>query len=263
MDLGLQGKSVLVTAASKGLGKATAQRFAAEGARVVIASRNAEALEKAKNEIVSQTGNSDVAFVVCDMTRADDIKHLVASTVERHGTIDVLINNAGGPPAGGFDQFSDEDWQKAFELNLLSFVRTIREVLPYMKKQRSGRIVNFTSSSIKQPIDHLILSNTFRVAVTGLAKTLASELAKDNILINTLGPGRIATDRVAQLDRLRAEQLNLSPEEVRASFEKDIPLGRYGEAEEFAKAAVFFASWANTYITGQTLLVDGGMVKAL
>jgi 3-oxoacyl-[acyl-carrier protein] reductase len=263
MDLGLQGKSVLVTAASKGLGKATAQRFAAEGARVVIASRNAEALEKAKNEIVSQTGNSDVAFVVCDMTRAEDIKRLVESAVERNGTIDVLINNAGGPPAGGFDQFSDEDWQKAFELNLLSFVRTIREVLPYMRKQRSGRIVNFTSSSIKQPIDHLILSNTFRVAVTGLAKTLASELAKDNILINTLGPGRIATDRVAQLDRLRAEQLNLSSEEVRASFEKAIPLGRYGEAEEFAKAAVFFASWANTYITGQTLLVDGGMVKAL
>lgn len=152
MDLGLQGKSVLVTAASKGLGKATAQRFAAEGARVVIASRNAEALEKAKNEIVSQTGNSDVAFVVCDMTRADDIKHLVASTVERNGTIDVLINNAGGPPAGGFDQFSDEDWQKAFELNLLSFVRTIREVLPYMKKQRSGRIVNFTSSSSNSPL---------------------------------------------------------------------------------------------------------------
>ncbi|HET7578331.1 MAG TPA: SDR family oxidoreductase [Bacillales bacterium] len=263
MDLGLQGKSVVVMAASKGLGRASAQQFAAEGAHVVIASRNEEELRKTQEEIRSETGNDHVAYAVCDITKPEDIQNLVGKAVELNGTVDVLINNAGGPPAGGFDNVNDEQWQKAFELNLLSFVRAVREVLPHMRKQGSGHIINFASSSIKQPIDHLILSNTFRAGIVGLAKSLSQELAKDNILINTVGPGRIATDRVAHLDGVKADKLGVSAEEVKAQSEKGIPMGRYGEPEEFAKTVVFLCSQANTYVTGQSLLVDGGMVKAL
>ncbi|GGA65736.1 SDR family oxidoreductase [Ornithinibacillus halotolerans] len=263
MDLGLKGKSVLVMAASKGLGKATALQFAKEGAHVVISSRTEENLHKAVQEITEITSNNNVTFKTCDITNPVEIRELVQFAEEKNGTIDVLVNNAGGPPAGKFTDFNDEAWQQAFELNLLSFIRTIREVLPSMQKQKRGHIVNFTSSSMKQTIDNLILSNTFRAGVVGLAKSLSQELAKDNILINTIGPGRIATDRVAHLDQVRADSLGISYEEVKSSTEKTIPLGRYGEPEEFAKQAVFLCSAANTYITGQTLLIDGGLVKAL
>jgi 3-oxoacyl-[acyl-carrier protein] reductase len=245
------------------LGKATAKQFAAEEARVLISSRKEEELEKAKQEIRSETGNNNVDYAVCDITDPQDIKDLVAKAAELNGTVDVLVNNAGGPPAGAFEQFDDDVWQNAFELNLLSFVRTIREVLPHMRKQGGGHIINFASSSIKQTLDNLILSNTFRAGVVGLAKSLSQELAKDNILINTLGPGRIATDRVAQLDQVRADKLGVTAEEVRVQTEKSIPLGRYGEPEEFAKVAVYLCSGANSYVTGQAFVVDGGMVKAL
>lgn len=263
MDLKLQGKSVIVAAGSKGLGKATALEYANEGAKVVISSRNEEELAKAVEEIKEKTGNEAVRYQVCDITNYDQIKLLVHNTVTWHGTVDVLINNAGGPPAGGFDKFTDEDWQKAYELNLLSFIRLIREVLPHMRKNGEGKIVNLASSSIKQTLDNLILSNTFRAGIVGLAKSLSQELAKDNIMINTIGPGRIATDRVASLDEVRGSKLGLSAEEVREQTEKNIPIGRYGEPEEFAKMVVFLGSGANTYITGQSLVVDGGLVKAL
>ncbi len=177
--------------------------------------------------------------------------------------LDVLITNAGGPPAGNFDKFSDEDWQGAFELNLLSVVRLIRAALPHMREKGYGRIVNFTSSSIKQPLDNLILSNVFRTGVLGLSKSLSAELAPDGILINTLGPGRIATDRLASLDETRAENQGVPVEEVRRQSEASIPLGRYGQPDEFARVATFLASEANTYVTGQALLADGGMVRAL
>lgn len=263
MDLGLQGKSVIVMAGSKGLGKATAIEFAAEGAKVVIGSRSEEELTRTIADIKEQTGNPNVSYHVCDVTKVEDIKNLVAYAVETNGGIDVLINNAGGPPAGGFDQFTDEQWQKAYELNLLSYIRAIREVLPFMRKQGGGHILNFASSSIKQTLDNLLLSNTFRAGIVGLAKSLSQEFSKDNILINTLGPGRIATDRVEDLDRMRADKLDKSYEELKSSTEKGIPMGRYGRPEEFAKQAVFLCSNANTYVTGQTLLVDGGLVKAL
>ncbi len=181
----------------------------------------------------------------------------------RFGTVDVLVNNAGGPPAGSFVSLDDDAWQQAFELNLLSLVRCIREVLPYMRRERFGRILNFASSSFKQPLDNLLLSNTFRTGIIGLAKSLATELAADNILINTLGPGRIATDRVAFLDAMRAERQGSTPEAVKKQTESQIPLGRYGLPEEFARVAVFLASGANTYVTGQAFLVDGGLVKAI
>lgn len=263
MDLGLQGKSVIVTAASKGLGRATAEQFAAEGAHVLISSRDEDELEKTKAAIRSATGNDNVEYTVCDITNPADITNMVAKAVELYGSVDVLINNAGGPPAGGFDEIGDDGWQKAFELNLLSFVRNIRAVLPHMRKAGGGHIINFASSSIKQPIDNLILSNTFRAGITGLSKSLCQELAGDNIVINTVGPGRIATDRVRHLDEINAKKSNLSYEEVREKSEKSIPMGRYGKPEEFAKVIVFLCSQANSYLTGQSLLIDGGMVKAL
>ncbi|CDQ19080.1 SDR family oxidoreductase [Halobacillus karajensis] len=263
MDLQLKGKSVVVLASSKGLGKAISMEFAKEGAHVLISSRNQEELENTKAEIQDVSGNQKVEYQVCDVTKKDDIEQLVQKAIEWNGKVDVLVNNAGGPPAGTFDQFSDDDWQRAFELNLLSFTRTIREVLPSMKEQQQGRIVNIASSSIKQTLDNLILSNTFRAGIVGLAKGLSQELASDNILINTVGPGRIATDRVAALDEKRAKKLGTSVEELKKKTEQSIPMGRYGEPEEFAKAVVFLASGANTYLTGQSLVVDGGLVKAL
>ncbi|MCA0971388.1 SDR family oxidoreductase [Halobacillus litoralis] len=263
MDLQLEGKSVVVLASSKGLGKAIAEEFAREGANVLLSSRSEEELKNAQSEIRENTGNQNVTYQVCDVTNQDHIKALMQKAVDLNGGVDVLINNAGGPPAGTFDQFSDEDWHNAFELNLLSFIRSIREAVPSMKKQGSGRILNIASSSIKQTLDNLILSNTFRAGIVGLSKSLSQELAGDNILINTVGPGRIATDRVASLDEKRAGKLGISPEELKENTEKSIPMGRYGEPEEFAKAVVFLASGANTYLTGQSLVIDGGLVKAL
>lgn len=262
MDLGLAGRVALVAASSKGLGRATAAQLADEGARVMISGRNEGELKAAAAEIEGKTG-AEVAFVVADVTQGEDVRRLVEGTVERFGGLDVLITNAGGPPAGGFDDLEDADWQGAFELNLLSVVRLIRAGLPHMREKGYGRIVNFTSSSIKQPIDNLTLSNVFRTAVLGLSKSLSAELAPDGILINTLGPGRIATDRLASLDESRAERTGASIEEVRERSEAQIPLGRYGRPEEFARVAAFLASEANTYVTGQALLVDGGMVRAL
>lgn len=263
MDLNLKGKSVIVTAASKGLGRAIAMEYAREGAHVMIGSRQEDLLKKTVQAIKAETGNENIYYSICDMKDHQAIKQLIAQTVKLNGTVDVLINNAGGPPAGKFIEMDDEDWYHAFELNLLSFVRTIREVIPLMKKQRQGHIVNLTSSSIKQSIDHLILSNVMRPGVLGLSKSLAQELGQDNILINTVGPGTIETDRILELNKGRAKNSGVSIDEVKEQAEKQIPMNRYGRPEEFAKAVVFLASGANTYITGQSLIVDGGSVKAL
>jgi 3-oxoacyl-[acyl-carrier protein] reductase len=263
MNLHLKGKSVIVTAASKGLGKASAMEFAKEGAHVLLSSRNEAALRLAVEEIKAETNNENIDYTVCDMKNETDIKELINQAVQWNGTVDVLINNAGGPPAGSFMSMSDEDWYHAFELNLLSFVRTIRAAVPYMKKQQRGHIVNLASSSIKQSIDNLVLSNTMRPGIVGLAKTLSQELSEDNILINTVGPGTIKTDRVQELNEVRAEKEQVSVEELTRKAEENIPMKRFGKPEEFAKAIVFLASGANTYITGQSLIVDGGQVKAL
>ncbi|MGE7602204.1 SDR family oxidoreductase [Peribacillus sp. NPDC097675] len=261
MDLYLQKKNALILASSQGLGKAIAQELVKEGANVMLAARNEEKLAEVQKEL-SKLGKGKISYKVTDITKPDDIKSLVASMAAEFGGMDILINNAGGPPGGTFADFSDEDWQHSFELNLLSFIRTIRESLPHLKKQ-GGKIVNIASSSIKEPIPGLLLSNTFRTAIVGLAKTLASELAPDKILINTVGPGRIATDRIQHLDRFNAEKLGVNVEEVVGKSLSNIPLGRYGEPEEFAKFVTFLVSGANTYLTGQSYLVDGGMVKSI
>lgn len=262
MDLGLKNKSVLVLASSKGLGKAIAAEFAREGANVMITSRNEEVLEKTATEIKKETG-AEVYAQVCDIRNSNQIKELVQKTVDLFGTIDILVNNSGGPRGGNFDDLDDEAWMEAFELTLLSYIRTIREVLPYMRNQQKGRIVNVASISIKQPLEGLLLSNTFRTGVNGMAKSLSQEFAKDNILINTVGPGKFATDRVIDIDQQQAKRKGVDYDQFKNKSEAAIPLGRYGEPNEFAKTVVFLASEANTYITGQSILIDGGLTKAL
>ncbi|AOT69843.1 SDR family oxidoreductase [Geosporobacter ferrireducens] len=262
MDLGLKNKTTIVMASSAGLGKAIAMEFAREGANVMLFSRLQDQLQEAQAEIKEATGN-EPSYTVGDVTKYEDIKMLVQNTVDKYGSVYALVNNTGGPPAGTFDAFGDEAWQQAYELTLLSYIRAIREVLPYMRKNGGGRIINSTSSSAKQVLDNLILSNTFRAGVVGLSKTLSQELGKDNILVNVMGPGRIGTARIAQLDKIRAEKSGITVEQVEEDTKKMIPLGRYGSPEEYGKLAAFLCSEANTYITGQTILVDGGMVKAL
>jgi len=262
MDLGLRGKVALVAAASKGLGRAVATELAREGANVVISSRDEDALARTATEIQEETG-ADVEPYAADLMRAEDVRALISHAAGRFGGVDVLVNNTGGPPAGTFDDFDDEGWQSAFELVLLSLIRAVRGVLPHMRERGGGRIVNIASSSVRQPIENLILSNTFRAGIAGLAKSLAIELGPDGILVNTIGPGRISTARSESMDASKAESLGIAIEEVRGQVESQIPLGRYGTPEELARVAAFLASPANSYVTGQAILVDGGMVRAL
>jgi 3-oxoacyl-[acyl-carrier protein] reductase len=262
MDLGLGGRVALVTASSRGLGRAVATELAAEGARVMITSRGSEQLARTAQAIAQQTG-AEVGHVVADVSDADDVRRLLDKTRERFGEVEVLVHNAGGPPAGRFADIDDGAWQQAFELNVLSAVRLFRDTLPAMRSAGFGRIVSIASSSVKQPLDDLLLSNSLRLAVVGLVKTVAVDVASDGVLVNVLAPGRIATERVAALDAHRAERTGIDVEEVRRRSERSIPAGRYGSPAEFAKAAAFLASAANTYVTGQTVLVDGGMVRAV
>ncbi|WP_138419933.1 SDR family oxidoreductase [Aquibacillus sediminis] len=263
MDLDLKGKSVIVAAGSKGIGRATALEFAKEGAHVLIGSREEQALKEAVSFIKEESGNQQVDYRVCDITDPNSVTAFVKKALDWNGKVDVLINNAGGPPAGKFEQFDDQDWQAAFELNLLSYIRLAREVLPSMQAQQQGRIINIASSSIKQSLDNLILSNTFRAGMVGLSKTLAREYANDNIMVNTIGPGRIDTERLASLDENTAQGTGQTYDQVRQASENTIPIGRYGSPEEFARIVVFLSSGANTYMTGQNLVIDGGLVKAL
>jgi 3-oxoacyl-[acyl-carrier protein] reductase len=258
MDLGLKGKIALVTASSKGMGKACALGLAAEGARVVMCARTERDLNAAADEVRARTG-SDVLAVPTDVTRADQVKALMARAVEAFGGVDVLVANAGGPPRGTFDEVTDEQWYGAFEVSLLSVVRLIREVLPGMRQRRWGRIITIQSSSVKQPIPGLDLSNGVRPGTAGLMKTLASDLGRDNILVNTVCPGRILTDRLLG----GARQAGLSPEAYAAQVGVDVPLGRVGTAEEFANVVVFLASERASYVTGVAVQVDGGLVRGL
>ncbi|TSB47223.1 SDR family oxidoreductase [Alkalicoccobacillus porphyridii] len=261
MDLHLKGKTALVIASSQGLGKAVAKQLVKEGVNVMISSRDEQKLSKVKEELLAVDGGR-VEYEVADITKVEDIKRLVHATSTAFGKIDILVNNAGGPPGGGFEQFDDEQWEQAFQLNLLSYIRLIREALPDLK-QSGGRILNIASSSVKQPIPGLILSNTFRMGIQGLAKSLAEELAPYGILVHTVSPGRIATDRVDHLDQLKADKLGKSKEEVAEQARKNIPLERYGTPEEFANVVTFLASEASSYMTGSSILVDGGMIRAI
>ncbi|HEX3723637.1 MAG TPA: SDR family oxidoreductase [Nitrolancea sp.] len=261
MDLELTGKVAIVPASSGGLGKAIALAFGREGAKVIMCSRDEAAINAAADE-VRGTG-AEVLALVADVTKPADIERLIASAIAEFGGIDILVTNAGGPPAGTFDRFNDDQWQAAFNLTLMSVVRLIRGVLPSMRERGGGSIVAMTSSSIKQPIPNLILSNVMRSGVAALIKSLADELAGDRIRVNTVVPGRIATGRIAQLDQANAEKAGISVEEMRDWSLKQIPMRRYGEPAEFADMVTFLASSRSAYITGATFQVDGGMIRSL
>lgn len=261
MDLNLKGKVACVAAASKGLGRAAAMALAEEGANLVIFSRTESELTATANEISAKTG-AKVVPVAGDAAVAADVERFINAAKTEFGRLDVLVTNAGGPPAGGFEAFTDDDWYKAYDLTVMSVVRMIRHALPMLRETR-GAIVNIQSSSIRQPIPDLTLSNSLRAAVLGLAKDLAISLAPSGVRVNTVAPGRIDTDRVRSLDLKRAEKEGVTPEEFKARFAKTIPMGRYGDPDELGRVVAYVASDAASYMTGQTILVDGGMVRSL
>jgi len=259
MDLGLKGKVVLLTAASKGLGKSAAMTFAQEGANVVINSRSDD-LEIAAEEIRVVT-DARVLAVRGDVSRQDDIDRLVESAIDEFGTIDILFINAGGPPPGTFLSLTPEDWEAACNLTLMSAVRLCYAVVPHMIDRGEGSIVTTQSVSVKQPIDNLILSNSLRIAVIGMMKSLANELGPHGIRVNSINPGYTWTGRVEQLITDLSNRSGLSIEEESSMITASIPLGRMGSVEEFGKAAVWLASPAASYIHGHALVFDGGMAK--
>ncbi len=261
MDLGLKNKVVLCMASAAGLGKGIATEMAREGASVMLSGHNADRLAAAQADIEKETGNRPEAYL-CDVNKAEDVQALVEHTVNTLGDIYALVNMGPGPKPGPFDSFADSDWENAFNSCLLSYVRSIRAVLPSMRRLGGGRILNSTSSSVKDCLDNLILSNTMRMGVVGMSKTLSSELGKDNILINVIGPGRIGTDRITNLNAIRAEKAGISVAEYEKEDLKSFPLGRYGTVDEYGRLAAFLCSEANTYISGQTILVDGGLTRA-
>jgi len=262
MDLGLKDRAAIVTASSRGLGRAVAMGLAREGARVVICARGEEPLLKTAEEISSSTG-SRVLAVRTDVTKMAEVRELVNRCVNEYGRVDILVCNAGGPPQAQFSEVSVDDWRKGIELNLMSTIYLIQQVLPHMKKEKWGRIINMTSVAVKQPIDGLILSNVARTGVVALSKSLSNELAKDNILVNAVCPGYTLTRRVEELAEARSKKDGISTREVFREWEKLIPMGRLGKPEEFANLVVFLASERASYITGVTIQVDGGYVKSL
>jgi 3-oxoacyl-[acyl-carrier protein] reductase len=262
MDLGLRGKVAMVAASSKGLGFGIARELAREGALVSIGSRTESDVHEAAETLIQET-DGDVLANVLDAANPGSIIQWLEKTTDEFGGVELLVVNAGGPPAGKFDDFADSDWQAAFELTLMSAVRMIRAVLPSMREAGAGSILTLTSSSVKEPIDFLLLSNVMRSGVTSLAKSLSHQLASENIRVNNLMPGRIATDRVRSLDQMNAEARGISVEEVQAANELGIPLRRYGTIEEFGRLGAFLLSDAASYITGQTIAVDGGSIKTV
>ncbi|MFO7696587.1 MAG: SDR family oxidoreductase [Anaerolineae bacterium] len=262
MDLGIRDKVALVTAASRGLGKAAAMALAAEGARVAIAARGEEALRATALEIAGATGGTVLA-VPADVSVGDDLAALVAEVETNLGAVDILVNNAGGPRPGVFSQMDDEDWLGAVELNLLSAIRLIRAVLPGMRERRWGRIVNITSIAVKQPIPDLILSNTVRSGLVAMSKTLADEVAAEGVTVNNVCPGYMLTDRVRALNEAASRAEGISVEAVMQRTVAAIPAGRIGQPEELAALIAFLASQPAAYITGATIQVDGGRYRGL
>src|SRR5882762_2240660 len=257
MDSGLKNRVAIVAASSQGIGRATAEAFAAEGCKVAMCARNEAALTQAGDAIRKRYG-VEVLAEAFDVTQATTVHDFVEKVVAKFGGVDICVTNAGGPPAKGFLAASNEEWQKAVELNLLSAVYFAKEVIPHMQKKKWGRIVTITSITTKQPVADLVLSNAVRAAVVGLVKSLANEFGKDGILVNNVGPGYTATDRLKELARARSAALNKSEDEIFAAWASDSALKRIAEPKEVADTIVWLASERASYITGQTILVDGG-----
>lgn len=262
MDLGLDGKVALVAAASKGLGRAVAEELAAEGCKVVICARDGAVLEKTAREISARHA-ADVLPVAADVSKSAGTRALVAAAVAKFGSVDIVVTNAGGPPSGKFEDIALDEWERAFHLTLMSAVELVHLTLPGMKERKWGRILNITSIAAKQPVDNLILSNSLRAAVTGFARTLANEVAPFGVTVNNLLPGYTLTDRVEQLSRASALKEGVEVSEVLARWESQIPMKRLGEPREFAALAAFLASERASYITGQSIGIDGGWIRSL
>ena len=262
MDFGLRGKVALVAAASRGLGRAVANELAKEGANLVICARGAEALASARDEIAAAS-KVDVHAVVADLSDRDHIARVTAEAIAKFGRVDVLVTNAGGPPAGTFEAHGWDAWERAVNLTLRSVVELTRAVLPGMRQRKWGRIVNVTSIAVKQPVDNLVLSNSVRAAVTGFARTLANEVATDGVTVNNVLPGYTRTERVEELAAATATREGIAQRDIVARFEREIPMRRLGEPDEFAALAAFLASDRASYITGQSIAVDGGWIKSL
>jgi len=259
MDLGLTDLVALVTASSKGLGRATALQLAREGAKVVICARGQAALNALEGEIAAL--GAGVLAVTADLAAPSASRTLVDAAIERFGRLDILIGNAGGPPPGGFLALDETAWEQSIQLTLMSFVRLCYAAIPALQQSAHGSILAFSSSSVKQPLPNLVLSNSLRLSVIGLVKSLADELAPSGIRVNAICPGSTRTDRIDQLLRDRAQRNGTSVDIEEQQMIAGIPLGRLGTPEEFARTAAFLASPAASYITGVSLLVDGGSYR--
>lgn len=262
MDLGISGRVAIVTAASSGLGKATAMELAAEGARVAINSRREDELRIAADEIASATG-AEILAISGDVTNEDHIRNLISETVNKFGGVDILVTNAGGPPAGFFDDFSAQDYRQAVELNLISTINLCREAVPHMRKRGCGRIVAITSIAAKQPVENLILSNTARAGVLGFMKSLSQQVAREGITANTVCPGYHLTERLKGLAPLAAKKQGISVDEVYARWAASTPMNRVGDPREFAAVVAFLCSERASYLTGTVIQIDGGAYQAL
>jgi 3-oxoacyl-[acyl-carrier protein] reductase len=262
MDLGLRDKIALVAASSRGLGRACAHSLSAEGAKVVICARDGKNLRSAADEIAGDT-NNQVLAIVADLTSARDCRQVVQDTVEYFGGLHVLVTNNAGPPAGHFFDFDDNEWYRAVDLTLMSAIRLIRAAVPYMREGGWGRIINIASISVKEPLDDLVLSSSLLAGVVGMARTLANQLAADGITVNNVMPGYILTERVRELAQTQAKAQGKSPDEVLNGFAELVPMGRIGKPEELAAMVTFLASEQAAYISGTSILVDGGRCKGL
>src|SRR4030095_2423020 len=262
MDLGLKDKVALVAAGSRGLGRAVAEELAAEGASLVICAREQQTLAEVAATIAEDSG-AHVLAVPADVTDADQSQRVVDAGNDRLGRIDILITNAGGPPAGTFEQITREQWEDAMRLTLFSAVELARQVLPGMKERCWGRILNITSIAVKQPVENLMLSNSLRAGLTGFARTLANEVAADGVTVNNILPGYTRTERLDELANMMADKLGISAAEFRSKWEQEIPMRHLGEPREFAALATFLVSERASYITGTSIQVDGGWIRSL
>ena len=262
MDLGLRGRVALVTAASRGLGRAIAEELSAEGASLAICARDERQLDRARDEIAART-SLPVMSIKADVSNPRDVARVIERVLDGFQRIDILVTNAGGPPSGPFESHSTEAWDAAYRLTLASVVNLCRGVLPGMRERRWGRILNVTSIAAKQPVDNLMLSNSLRAAVTGFARTLANEVAPFGITVNNILPGYTRTERVEELAAATAKATGASADAVRGKWESQIPMGRLGEPRELAALAAFLASDRASYITGQSIAVDGGWIRSL